>query len=56
MCGGECMSDIKCKAHKCVYNEKSNCVAKEIEVNNCGCQEAHCSDQTECATFKPKDM
>lgn len=48
------MSQIKCKAMQCVYNENSLCVAKKIEVNNCGCHEAHCSSETECATFKNK--
>lgn len=43
---------ITCDAHHCHYNDgKDNCTATAIEV---GTQQAHCCDETRCATFTLK--
>ena len=55
-CGGERHKHIKginCNVKNCVYNEQNNaCYAGEICV---GPQDAKCSSNTVCATFKPKE-
>ena len=46
---------IKCGVSSCEYNKNDcECVAGKIDVCCCGCQDAECSAQTECKTFKPK--
>lgn len=50
------MNDIKCKVKKCYYNENDACKASCIEVCNCNCHQADHKDQTECATFKMKEL
>lgn len=50
------MNRIKCKARECEYNHNCDCMAESIEVCNCGCKEAHHPDETECSTFKKRDM
>lgn len=46
---------ICCNVENCVYNENCNCTAKNVQVGPqfCSCT-ARCSDETICATFKPR--
>ena len=50
------MNRINCTAKECVYNNDCKCDAEEIAVHNCNCKEAHCCEQTECATFRKKEL
>ena len=44
---------IRCNVENCYYHDaQTNCTAHEISVGP-GC--AHCSDDTICATFKPRE-
>lgn len=45
---------VRCEAHNCIYNERNECVAEGICVDDCSCGQADCMSQTECATFKMK--
>lgn len=46
------LDGIKCDAHNCVYNSRGcDCHAPEIAV---GPRDAKNSNETVCATFKPK--
>ncbi len=46
--------DVCCDVCNCVYNKKEKCQANSIIVNNCACENAHNSKETECRTFKCK--
>lgn len=44
---------IRCNVENCYYHDqKTDCTAREISV---GPDCAHCSDETVCSTFKPKE-
>lgn len=44
---------IRCSVENCYYHDaKTHCTAGEISV---GPDCAHCSDETVCSTFKPKE-
>ena len=43
------ISEIKCSAEKCKYNDDGECEAKKIEISPC--KSANCGE-TECNTFK----
>ena len=44
---------IRCNVENCYYHDQeTNCTAHEISV---GPDCAHCSDETVCSTFKPKE-
>ena len=48
---------VKCGVSSCVYNRGSReCVAGKIDVCNCGCEKPNCPAQTECKTFKPRNI
>ena len=43
------ISDIKCSAENCMYNDDGKCEAKKIEISTCA--GSNCGE-TECNTFK----
>ena len=44
---------IHCNVENCYFHdEQTNCTAHEISV---GPNSAHCSEETVCSTFKPKE-
>ena len=46
---GACdISNIKCSAENCKYNENGECEAKKIEISPCN---SGCCGETECNTF-----
>ena len=48
-----CIEGIHCNVENCYYHEAgTKCTAQEISV---GPDCAHCSDETVCSTFKPKE-
>lgn len=46
--------DVSCDVCNCLYNCKEKCQADTINVNNCSCNRAHNSKETQCRTFKCK--
>jgi len=50
------MSKIKCTVLECAYNKNAVCHASSIQVNHNGVQHSSESRQTQCETFRPKDL
>lgn len=50
------MSTIKCSVSECEYNRNVTCHAPMIQVNHSGVRRSKESEQTQCDTFKPKDI
>jgi hypothetical protein len=50
------MSNIKCSVLECQYNKGVMCEAPMIQVNHNGARKSRQSDDTQCETFKPKDL
>ncbi|MBC8576559.1 DUF1540 domain-containing protein [Yanshouia hominis] len=51
----EARNCICCNVQNCAYNDDCRCTAKKVDVGPqyCACT-AGCSDETVCATFRPK--
>ena len=46
---------VSCNVESCAFNnDDHSCAADKIDVNRT-CASPDCCDETECATFKPKD-
>lgn len=50
------MSKIKCSVSECAYNKQLLCHAPMIQVNHNGVNHSNKSRQTQCDTFRPKDL
>lgn len=51
------MANIKCSVLECEYNKNVMCHAPMIQVNhNSGVSRSNQSRETQCETFKPKDI
>lgn len=50
------MSAIKCSVTECDYNRNVKCHAPMIQVNHNGVRHSKGSDQTQCDTFRPKEL
>lgn len=50
------MSKIKCSVLECAYNRNVMCEAPMIQVNHSKVRHSRESDDTQCDTFKPKDL
>lgn len=44
-------TNVSCEAEKCVYNENLLCAADQIGIMG---THAHATEETQCATFKPR--
>lgn len=50
------MSKIKCTVLECAYNKNVMCEAPMIQVNHNNVRQSRESVDTQCDTFKPKDL
>lgn len=50
------MGKIKCTVSECHFNKNMICGASAIQVNHNGASHSQQSDDTQCETFRPKDV
>jgi hypothetical protein len=50
------MSKIKCSVLECEYNRNVMCQAPMIQVNHNSVRRSKESGETQCDTFRPKDL